>query len=133
MRSAPHLAIALDGAGWHPTAWRERSAHPTQMFDPRYWVDLVLTAERGGADIVTFEDAFTLQSADPFRPDERTDQVRGRLDASLVACRVAPATERIGLVPTVTTTHTEPFHVAHRIAALDWVSRGRAGWRVQVM
>ena len=42
-------------------------------------------------------------------------------------------TSHVGLVPTVTTTHTEPFHVATKIAALDWVSEGRAGWRVQVM
>ena len=38
---------------------------------------------------------------------------------ALLATRVAPATTHIGLVPTVTTTHTEPFHVANRIASLD--------------
>ena len=37
---------------------------------------------------------------------------------------------RIGLVPTVTTTHTEPFHVSKNVATLDLVSGGRAGWRV---
>jgi alkanesulfonate monooxygenase SsuD/methylene tetrahydromethanopterin reductase-like flavin-dependent oxidoreductase (luciferase family) len=46
---------------------------------------------------------------------------------------VAAATVHIGLVPTVTTTHTEPFNVANRIATLDHVSRGRGGWRVQVL
>jgi alkanesulfonate monooxygenase SsuD/methylene tetrahydromethanopterin reductase-like flavin-dependent oxidoreductase (luciferase family) len=45
---------------------------------------------------------------------------------------VAPATSRIGLVPTVTTTHTEPCHVEAAVAALDSVSRGRAGWRIEV-
>ncbi|MFB9251962.1 LLM class flavin-dependent oxidoreductase [Sphaerisporangium melleum] len=35
-------------------------------------------------------------------------------------------------MPTATTTHTEPFHVAVGIATLDHVSRGRAGWRPQV-
>ena len=127
------LAVALDGAGWHPAAWRHELARPTELFDARYWTDLVRTAERATIDLVTFEDSLTLQSAHPFRPDDRTDQVRGRLDAALLATRVAPATSRIGLVPTVTTTHTEPFHVANRIASLDHVSGGRAGWRVQVM
>ena len=58
--------------------------------------------------------------------------MRGRLDASLIAARVAPATSRIGIVPTITTTHTEPFHVSKTIASLDFASTGRAGWRAQV-
>jgi alkanesulfonate monooxygenase SsuD/methylene tetrahydromethanopterin reductase-like flavin-dependent oxidoreductase (luciferase family) len=73
-----------------------------------------------------------LQSAHPFRPDERTDQVRGRLDSVLVAARVAPLTRHIGLVPTVVVTHTEPFHASKSIATLDYVSSGRAGVRVRV-
>src|SRR6476620_3222977 len=133
MGDGMHLAVALDGAGWHPAAWRETSARPTELVEAGYWVDLVRTAERGAVDFVTFEDALTLQSAHPFRPDDRVDQVRGRLDAALLATRVAPATSHIGLVPTVTTTHTEPFHVSTKIASLDFVSRGRAGWRVQTL
>jgi alkanesulfonate monooxygenase SsuD/methylene tetrahydromethanopterin reductase-like flavin-dependent oxidoreductase (luciferase family) len=35
-------------------------------------------------------------------------------------------------VPTVTTTHTEPFHVSKNLATLDLVSHGRAGWMVAV-
>jgi alkanesulfonate monooxygenase SsuD/methylene tetrahydromethanopterin reductase-like flavin-dependent oxidoreductase (luciferase family) len=135
-RSEPHelhLAVALEGAGWHPAAWRLASARSDELFDAAYWVDLVQTAERGTLDFVTFEDGLTLQSDHPFRPDDRVDQVRGRLDAVLLATRVAPASTHIGLVATSTTTHPEPFHVATRIASLDFVSGGRAGWRVQVM
>ncbi|MBM9465838.1 LLM class flavin-dependent oxidoreductase [Nakamurella leprariae] len=133
---ALHLGVALDGAGWHPAAWREPSARPDELFDARYWADLARTAERGGLDLITIEDTLTLQSStspiDPAGPDERTDQVRGRLDASLVASRLATATEHIGLVPVVTTTHTEPFHVAKAVATLDHVSHGRGGWQVRV-
>ena len=50
----------------------------------------------------------------------------------LVAARVAPLTHAIGIVPTATLTHTEPFHVSKAIATLDYVSRGRAGWRAQL-
>ncbi|MGX6601017.1 LLM class flavin-dependent oxidoreductase [Micromonosporaceae bacterium Da 78-11] len=133
MSAAPlHLAVALDGAGWHPAAWREPRARPRDLFDAGYWVDLVLEAERGRLDFVTVEDSLGLQSAHPDGPDQRTDQVRGRLDAVLVAARVAPLTSHIGLVPTATVTHTEPFHISKAIATLDYVSNGRAGWRVQV-
>jgi alkanesulfonate monooxygenase SsuD/methylene tetrahydromethanopterin reductase-like flavin-dependent oxidoreductase (luciferase family) len=127
-----HLAAALDGAGWHPAAWRDSSARPAELFTARYWAGLAAEAERGLLDFVTIEDALGPQSSRFAAPDDRTDQVRGRLDAVLIAARLAPATTRIGLVPTANTTHTEPFHVAIGIATLDHVSRGRAGWRPQV-
>ncbi|GAB3136675.1 LLM class flavin-dependent oxidoreductase [Microbispora hainanensis] len=127
-----HLAVALDGAGWHPAAWRAEGARPDRLFTPGYWAELVAEAERGLLDFVTFEDALGLQSSRLDEPDGRLDQVRGRLDAVLIASRVAPLSSRIGLVPTTSTTHTEPFHVAIGIASLDHISRGRAGWRPQI-
>ncbi|GAA3803284.1 LLM class flavin-dependent oxidoreductase [Sphaerisporangium flaviroseum] len=127
-----HLAVALDGAGWHPAAWRTEGAHPDRLFTAGYWAELVLEAEHGLLDFVTFEDSLGLQSTRFEGPDERLDQVRGRLDAVLLASSLAPITSRIGLVPTTSTTHTEPFHVAIGIASLDHASRGRAGWRPRV-
>ncbi|WP_435845612.1 LLM class flavin-dependent oxidoreductase [Streptomyces erythrochromogenes] len=127
-----HLAVALDGAGGHPVAWREPGARPAELFTARYWAGVVAEAEAGLLDFVTFDDALSLQSASPGAQDERTDRVRGRLDAVLTAARIAPLTGRIGLVPGVTTTHTEPFHVSRAVATLDHVSRGRAGLDVQV-
>jgi len=127
-----HLAVALDGAGWHPAAWRERGARPTELLSLPYWTELVTEAERGLLDFVTFEDALGLQSAAPFWPDERTDQVRGRLDAVVLAAGIAPHTSRIGLVPTTNVTLTEPLHTASGIASLSYASQGRAGWRPQV-
>jgi alkanesulfonate monooxygenase SsuD/methylene tetrahydromethanopterin reductase-like flavin-dependent oxidoreductase (luciferase family) len=130
--SSLHLAVALDGAGWHPAAWREPVARPRELLTAGYWTDLVTEAERGLLDFVTIEDALGLQSSHLTEPDGRTDQVRGRLDAVLIAARVAPLTSHIGLVPTAVVTHTEPFHISKAIATLDYVSTGRAGVRVQV-
>ena len=100
-----HLGIALDSAG-------------SALFEPERLVDLAVIAERAGLDFVSLDDGF-----DP-APD--------RPDALLAMARIAPATTSIGLVATVTTTHTEPFHVSKNVATLDLVSRGRAGWRVAV-
>ncbi|MCW2930834.1 MAG: Luciferase-like, subgroup [Actinomycetia bacterium] len=128
-----HLAVALDGAGWHPAAWREPAARPADLCTAGYWADLAAEAERGLLDFITIEDALGLQSANRFTGvDDRTDQVRGRLDAILIAARIAPLTRHIGLIPTGTTTHTEPFHVSTALATLDYVSGGRAGWRAQL-
>ncbi|MFD8820091.1 LLM class flavin-dependent oxidoreductase [Streptomyces sp. NPDC059627] len=127
-----HLAVALDGTGWHPASWREPVARPHDLFSAGYWAGLVAEAERGLIDFVTIEDGLGLQSSHYGEPDERTDQVRGRLDAVLIAARIAPLSSHIGLVPTVIATHTEPFHISKAIATLDYVSTGRAGLRVQI-
>jgi alkanesulfonate monooxygenase SsuD/methylene tetrahydromethanopterin reductase-like flavin-dependent oxidoreductase (luciferase family) len=127
-----HLAVALDGAGWHPAAWRAGDARPGELFTPRYWVDLVGEAERGLLDFVTIDDSLLLQSARRGALDDRVDRVSGRLDAVIVAARVAPTTAHVGIVPVATTTHTEPFHVSKAIATLDYVSAGRAGVQVRV-
>jgi alkanesulfonate monooxygenase SsuD/methylene tetrahydromethanopterin reductase-like flavin-dependent oxidoreductase (luciferase family) len=132
-RPAPlHLAVALDGAGWHPAAWREADAQPQRLLTAGYWTGLAQQAERGLLDFLTIEDGLDLQSDDRFQADSRLDRVRGRMDAVLIAARAAPATRHIGFVPTAITTHTEPFHVSKAIATLDYVSNGRAGVRVQV-
>ncbi|MFG2470195.1 LLM class flavin-dependent oxidoreductase [Streptomyces canus] len=130
--SSLHLAVALDGTGWHPASWREPVARPRDLLTAGYWADLVAEAERGLLDFVTIEDGLGPQSSHFLDPDERTDQVRGRLDAVLIASRIAPLTRHIGLVPTAVVTHTEPFHISKAIATLDYVSTGRAGLRVQI-
>lgn len=127
IRGPLHLAVALDGAGWHPAAWRERDARADAVAEAGYWVGLVREAERGLIDFVTIEDTLA-----PPSPGGRVDRVAARLDAVLVAARVAPTTSHVGIVPTVTTTHTEPFHASKAIATLDFVTRGRAGWRAKV-
>src|ERR1700734_359874 len=127
-----HLAVALDGAGWHPAAWREADAQPRRLFTAGYWTELAQQAGRGLLDFLTIEDGLNLQSDDHFQADSRTDRVRGQLDAVLIAARTAPVTRHIGFVPTAITAHTEPFHLSKAIATLDYVSTGRAGIRVQV-
>jgi alkanesulfonate monooxygenase SsuD/methylene tetrahydromethanopterin reductase-like flavin-dependent oxidoreductase (luciferase family) len=127
-----HLAVALDGAGWHPAAWRDPYARPRELLQAGYWTELVRRAEQGLIDFVTIEDGFGLSAAPSRDPDRRADLVRGHLDATLIAARVAPLTRHIGLVPTVVATHTEPFHISKAIATLDYASTGRAGVRVRV-
>ncbi|MDQ1074713.1 MULTISPECIES: LLM class flavin-dependent oxidoreductase [Microbacterium] len=126
-----HLAVALDGAGWHPAAWRESTARPTELTTPAYWRDLARTADGAGLVLATIEDALSLggRSSEP-DAETRRDRARGRLDAVLLASFLAPVTRRLGLVPTATTAHPEPFHLATGLQTLDHASRGRAGVRL---
>lgn len=120
-----HLAVALEGTGWHPASWREPASRADELFSAAFWVDQVTEAESGLLDLVTFEDSFLVGSS---RPGRR----QGRLDPVLTALRVGPVTSHIGLVPTAVVTHTEPFHMSTQIATLDYASAGRAGVRVRV-
>jgi alkanesulfonate monooxygenase SsuD/methylene tetrahydromethanopterin reductase-like flavin-dependent oxidoreductase (luciferase family) len=127
-----HLAIALEGAGWHPAAWRFADVPARAYFGLRYWAGLAAEAEAGLVDFVTFDDALAVQSPLPVGGDDRTDLFRGRFDAVQLAASLSQLTEYLGFVPAATTTHTEPFHVSTAIATLDFVSNGRAGWQVCV-
>lgn len=109
------LGLALDGHGWHPDA----DEHAGSPLTGKYWAQQAQLAEHGLLDFVTFEDSFG-----------RTPG--GRLDATLTAARVAPATSHIGLIATAPATHNEPFHISKSIATLDIVSGGRAGWQVTI-
>ncbi|WP_280342213.1 LLM class flavin-dependent oxidoreductase [Nocardia neocaledoniensis] len=125
--SEPPLFLGLDlaGTGAHPASWRRADSRAEDLFGAAYWTEAVTRAERLGVDAVFLADSFGLQPGG-------AGVTRGRLDAVAIAARVAPLTRRIGLVPQVPVTHTEPFHVSKAIAALDFASLGRAGWEVAV-
>ncbi|HEY4830778.1 MAG TPA: LLM class flavin-dependent oxidoreductase [Solirubrobacteraceae bacterium] len=131
-----HIGIALSGAGWHPDAWTEPGTRPSELLSARYWADQVAEARRGLLDFVTIEDSYRLGAPEnkPTKspPLRAPDPVRGRLDATMIAARVAPVVPGIGLLPAAITTLTEPFLVSTQIATLDFISGGRAGWLAQV-
>ncbi|MER6663426.1 LLM class flavin-dependent oxidoreductase [Amycolatopsis japonica] len=115
-----HLGVALDGAGQHPAAWRVSDVRPSALFTAAHYLAHAKLAEAASLDFVTLDDTLALQPGGE-------EAVRGRLDALLTFAAIAPVTSGIGLVPTVTTTHTEPFHISTAVASLDFASRGRAG------
>ncbi|MFD8498232.1 LLM class flavin-dependent oxidoreductase [Amycolatopsis sp. NPDC059657] len=115
-----HFGVAIDGAGYHPAAWRASGVEPAALFTSAHYLTYARLAEYAKLDFVTLDDSLGVQPGG-------SSVVRGRLDALLTFAALGPVTHSIGLVPTVTTTHTEPFHVATAVATLDYASRGRAG------
>ncbi|TDW65676.1 LLM class flavin-dependent oxidoreductase [Kribbella pratensis] len=119
------VGLEIDGAGADPAAWRGAEVDPRAILTGELALRAVQRAEAAGVDFATFVD--TLEA-----PDDVPDRVSVRLDALGLAARIAPLTERIGLLPTITVTHTEPFHVQASVATLDHVSGGRGGWVADV-
>ncbi|MCB8909913.1 LLM class flavin-dependent oxidoreductase [Rhodococcus rhodochrous] len=126
MSDSSELLLAVDfaGTGIHPSSWRRDDSRAEELFTPRYWADLVGAADRAGVDFAFLPDTFGVVSD--------ATRVRGRLEAVGLAARLTTATTRIGLIPTATVTHTEPFHVAKAIQTIDHTTLGRAGWEVAV-
>jgi FMN-dependent oxidoreductase (nitrilotriacetate monooxygenase family) len=53
-----------------------------------------------------------------------------RLEPLTLLSALAVSTTSLGLVGTITTSYNSPFNVARRLASLDLISDGRAGWNV---
>lgn len=116
-------AVSLDRAGDHPAAWRESAVDPRSLLDPQRLRREVQAVEAAGVDFVTVPDSLAVDASGSSVP---------LLDAVTQLAAIAPVTDRIGLVPTVTTTHTEPFHIQAAVASVDFASLGRAGWQPTV-
>jgi alkanesulfonate monooxygenase SsuD/methylene tetrahydromethanopterin reductase-like flavin-dependent oxidoreductase (luciferase family) len=116
------LGIELDGEGSHPAAWRRAGHPPDRFFDPRRLTALAETAERAGFTFATFED-------DIVAPGRQPDVV-GRIGPVERAAFLTPSLSVLAVVPGVSTTYSEPFHVSTHLASIDHLSQGRAGWLV---
>jgi N-acetyl-S-(2-succino)cysteine monooxygenase len=123
-RRYPGFNVYLRNSGYHESAWKVSAADPAAVLDPRYYLDLARTAERGALDSVFLPDSPGLVGfRAPHLPSAGLDPVQ-------LLSAVAMGTERIGLIATVSTTYTHPWETARRLATLDFLSRGRAGWNI---
>lgn len=84
---------------------------------------MVQIAERGKLDAVFYGDSPSLSAIVGYRPVEQLDPVA--LHGALSA-----VTSHIGLAATLSTTFNELYSVARKLASLNLLSQGRAGWNV---
>ncbi|WP_144931973.1 LLM class flavin-dependent oxidoreductase [Kocuria marina] len=117
-----HLNAFLYSAGHHQAAWRAPNSSVHRLTDIAYYEELARTAERGLFDAVFFADGHSVGDV--------SGGPHWSLEPLTALSAMARATERVGLVCTVSTTFFTPFHVARMLASLDHISGGRAGWNV---
>ncbi|MFJ3903588.1 LLM class flavin-dependent oxidoreductase [Streptomyces sp. NPDC090025] len=121
-----HLAVEIDGDGAHPAAWRRAAHAPGALLTPRRVAKVAAVAENAGFTLVTLED-------DILPPGSAAaGGPAGRLGGVERAAFIAASTSVLGVAPVVATSYAEPFHVSTRLASLDHVSVGRAGWVLAV-
>lgn len=117
-----HLNLFAHGCGHHSAAWRHPDSTVDRLSDIDTLVEQARLAERG-----TFDAVFL---ADGHAAGRLADGPMWTFEPLTALTALAAATERIGLVATVSASFTAPFHAARQLASLDRISRGRVGWNV---
>jgi FMN-dependent oxidoreductase (nitrilotriacetate monooxygenase family) len=118
-----HLNAFLMEAGHHEASWRLPESNPRADFDLQHWIELAQLAERAKFDSLFLADGPALTGTGEFRPP-------GQLEPLTLLTALAQHTSRIGLIATVSSTYNEPYNLARRLASVDHVSAGRAGWNI---
>ncbi|MHC3817714.1 NtaA/DmoA family FMN-dependent monooxygenase [Streptomyces sp. DT9] len=127
MTTAPkqlHLAAHFPGVN-NTTVWADPRSG--SQIDFSSFEHLARTAERGLFDFFFLAEGLRLREHNGLIHDL---DVVGRPESFTVLNALAAVTDRLGLVATVNATFNEPFELARRLATLDHLSEGRAGWNV---
>lgn len=119
-----HLGVNVTGLGGSTEAWRRPTVDPLGGSTSEFFVNAARLAEKG------LFDAFFLADVPSLRADVAHQPPGQSLDPLVALSVVAEATERIGLVATISTTWHHPYNLARSLLSLDRVSHGRAGWNV---
>jgi len=109
--------------------------HPrtdSRILTPDYYINLARVLDRGGFDLLFFDDRLAMPTAYGNSTDQsvRYGSRAVKLDILTILALVASHTSRIGLGATYSTSYYAPFHVARAFSTLDHLSRGRAVWNI---
>jgi FMN-dependent oxidoreductase (nitrilotriacetate monooxygenase family) len=116
------VLVGVGGPGQHHT-WLSPEIPGDASVDIRWYIARAQQAEAAGFDLVFIVDS---QFITPDSPNHYLN----RLEPLTLLSAVAVHTTHIGLVGTLTTSYNDPFNIARRLASLDLISGGRAGWNV---
>lgn len=126
-----HLVWFL--SGFQPRGWLDPRWGTGYDFRRRdLYMDAARTLERGCFDGILIADQHSID-------DTYTGSISAALrsgyeslcgDPLVLLATMGAVTERLGLVPTMSTTFHPPFLLARQLNALDHLTNGRAGWNV---
>jgi N-acetyl-S-(2-succino)cysteine monooxygenase len=122
-------AVAL---GSHLGGWRHPEAWPETAMNLRVMIETAKLAERGKLDLIFLADGNGVRQMDKpalFAANSPSDRPVVFEPVTLYAA-LSQHTQHIGFVATATTTYEEPFTIARKIASVDHLSGGRAGWNL---
>lgn len=116
------VPTGVGGPGEH-NRWLDPEIPTDASVDIDWYIDVARQAEAAKFDLVFIVDS---QFITPHSPPHYLN----RLEPLTLLSALAVATSNIGLIGTATTSYNEPYNLARRLASLDLISQGRAGWNV---
>ncbi|WP_313607010.1 NtaA/DmoA family FMN-dependent monooxygenase [Rhizobium sp.] len=119
------LGLVPTGAGGpgNHNRWLDKDIPLDSSVNIDWYIDVARQAEEAKFDLIFIVDSqFITENSPP--------HYLNRLEPLTLLSGIATRTTHIGLVGTLTTSYNEPYNVARRLASLDLISRGRAGWNV---
>lgn len=119
------LGAVLIGVGDSSASelWRDEAVPLDASVNLQWYVQQAKEAEAARFDFLFIVDSQYITSAYPHHH-------LNRFEPLTLLSALATVTQRIGLIATVSTTYGEPFETARRLASLDLISDGRAGWNI---
>jgi N-acetyl-S-(2-succino)cysteine monooxygenase len=124
------LGLSIANIGYHHAAWRHPDVPADGAMRFAHYRRCAALAEEGRFDLIFLADTASVRALDKptFAREREHEQVKHEPLALMAA--LAAITTRVGLVPTVSSSYTDPYNTARAIGALDHLSHGRAGWNV---
>ncbi len=123
-----HLGAFIPGSGATGTTWRLPEADPSTANGFALYLKLAQMLEAACFDTMFMNDGVSVRELEPDML-ERNSQAQ-RWDPLTLLPAIAVCTKRLGLTATASTTYNEPYTLARRLATLDTISGGRAGWNM---
>jgi FMN-dependent oxidoreductase (nitrilotriacetate monooxygenase family) len=119
------LGLVTTGVGGpgESNRWLDPDIPLDASVDIDWYITVVRQAEEAKFDLVFIVDSQYITKDSP-------PHYLNRLEPLTLLSALAVATTHIGLVGTLTTSYNAPFNLARRLASLDLISKGRAGWNV---
>ena len=133
MTTAPRqmrLGLSLASVGYHYAAWRYPGVPADGDMSFPHMAHCAGLAEAGKFDFVFFADVAAVRNMDDPRVARHREQGHVKLEPLTLLSALAAVTSRVGLVATASTSFQEPYHLARRLASIDHLSEGRAGWNL---
>jgi FMN-dependent oxidoreductase (nitrilotriacetate monooxygenase family) len=124
------LGLLLGGAGYSPADWRHPSVPADGDTDFKRLTRWVKVSEEAKLDFIFLDDVAAVSNRNHRRMARNPEQGNIKLEPLTLAAALAAVTRHIGLVTTASTSLNHPFALARRLASIDHLSQGRAGWNL---
>lgn len=113
----------IHGIGGTTDGWRHPSVPADASVSLPFYKERAKLAETANFSFIFVADGLSIS-------EKSLPHFLNRFEPITLLTAIAGATEKIGLVGTLSTSYSQPFNVARQFLSLDHISSGRAGWNV---